>query len=229
MRREEALRLEKELTKAREEWKKERQQIYLEAHHSQLRAIAKETAILEKQLRKEFKEKLAKVRYECKQELDGIVEQTWKEANRVKEKAVADARCEEQALALQEAEQVAQHVQEERRREREEAEREKTRALVDLTETMNAAQQAALVEKEQEMEEVFAKRLHQIQNQHDDELEKVQTELKEMLIANGSLESRLEETTSSRDTWKEKHESVRREFSDFIDHCPGFRGDFILK
>lgn len=229
VRREEALRLDKELTKAKEEWKKERQQIYLEAHHNQLRAIAKETAILEKQLRKEFKGQLAKVKDECRQELERILELTWKEANQLKEGAVANGRQEEQQLALQEAERVAQQVQEETRRAREEAEKNKEKSLADLTETMDVACQAALVEKEREMEAVFDRRIREVQDRHHKELEKVQDELREQLIENESLTACLDETTSSRDNWKEKHVSVKREFSDFLDNCPGFRGEFILK
>lgn len=229
VRREEALKLEKELAKAKDEWKKERQQIYMDAHHSQLRAIAKETAILEKQLRKEFKEELARVREEFQQHLEVTVKQTWEEANRIKESAVADARQEEQTLALQEAERVAQDVEEQRRKALEKAERERKRALADLTESMNAAHQVALAEKEQQMEEEFAGRLREVQDQHDQEIDKLQTELKEALMENGSLTCHLEETTNSRDLWKEKHDNVKKEFSDFIDHCPGFRGEFILK
>ena len=228
VRKEETLRLEQELDKAADEWKKERQQIYLDAHHSQLRAIAKETAILEKQLRKEFKEELVKIKCECKMELNRMIEQTWNEANKIKKAAIAESRCEEKALALQEAKRVAEQVQEERRKEKEEAEKEKAKALANLTDIMNTERKVALAQKEDEMNIIFKSQLDEIIRNYDEERDKLKAELKELLLENRSLKDCLEETTASRDNWKMKHDNLKIEFSDFIDEVQGFRGEFIL-
>jgi len=228
VRREESLRLEQELNKATEEWKRERQQIYLDAHHSQLRAIAKETAILEKQLRKEFREELVKVKDDCKKELDRMIKQTWNEASEIKKAAIAEACREEKALASQEAKRVAKQVQEEKRKEKEEAEKGKAKALANLTDMMNAECEVALAKKEDEMNTRFKTQLDEIQRNYDEERDKLKFELKELLLEKISLQNCLEETTASRDSWVMKHDSLKTEFSDFIDKIHGFRGEFVL-
>ncbi len=194
-----------------------------------MRAIAKETAILEKQLRREFKDELAKVKDECQKELERVIEETWKEADQVKTDAIAFTRREEQALAQEKAKKVAQEVEQEKQREKKEAEEVKAKALADQAEALNTLYKQSLAEKEQEMNLLFNQRMRDLQNQHDEEMDRVQSELKEQLASNESLTSRLTETTNSRDTWKEKHDRVKKEFSDFLDSCPGFRGEFILK
>ena len=54
VRREEEERRQQALAAARKEWQLERQQLFKEAHESQLRAIARQNRILEKKLRQEF-------------------------------------------------------------------------------------------------------------------------------------------------------------------------------
>lgn len=229
VRREEAQKRETELTRAKEEWKREKQQFFIEAHHSQLRAIAKETDILEKTLRREFEEDLAKVRAECKNYVEITVQATLQEADKVREQAVIDARHEEQYLAQQEAWGVAEEVSENKRREKEEADEEKCKALADLTEHMNVVCLNALAEKQRDMEEEFAVRMSEIQRKNEDHVSNLEEQLREVLANNSTLTSKLQETTESRDIWKGKHEDLKIEFSDFIDQFPGFRGEFILK
>lgn len=229
VRREEGQRRENELTKAKEEWRREKQQIYVEAHHSQLRAIAKETDILERALRKEFEEDLTRVRAECKHQLEIILQETWREADRLKEQAVTDAHHEEQYLAQQVAKRVAEEVYEEKKKEKEEAEKDKSKALTDLTEYMNDTFQNSLVKKQNEMEEKFAVRINEIQQRHVSQISNLEEQLGDEQANNSGLRVQLQETTDSRDSWKEKYKDLKTEFSDFIDQCPGFRGEFLLK
>ena len=54
VRREEEERRQQALAAARKEWQLERQQLFKEAHESQLRAIARQNSILEEKRRQEF-------------------------------------------------------------------------------------------------------------------------------------------------------------------------------
>ena len=114
MRREETSRREHELSMAKREWKNERQQLFQEAHKSQLRAIARQNAILEQKLRKEFAETLIEVQGQHREHIEEVTRQTWAEAEIVNENAIDDTRKEEREIARQEAEKVAERVAEEK-------------------------------------------------------------------------------------------------------------------
>lgn len=61
VRREEEERRQQTLVAARKEWQLERQELFREAHESQLRAIARQNGILEKKLRQEFTDTVAQM------------------------------------------------------------------------------------------------------------------------------------------------------------------------
>ena len=229
VRREEGERREKELVKAREEWKKEKQKFIKEAHHNLLRAISKETDILEKELRKEFEEDIAQVRTECRSHLEATVQAVWQDADKMREQALTDARLEEQHIAQEEAYRVVERVSEEKRQEKEESEKDKSMALADLTKQMNKICQDAFTEKERKMNEKFAVRTREIQQKHESLVSSLEEQLEDELANNSTLKTKLQEITDTRDCWKRKYENLELEFSDFIDQIPGFRGEFILK
>ncbi|CAI7995172.1 hypothetical protein GBAR_LOCUS1643, partial [Geodia barretti] len=129
VRREETQRRDRELEEARQQWKRERQQLFVEAHQSQLRAVAKHAASLEKELRREFADRTRKMVAEHEAALEAAVKSAWEEAGRAREAAVEEARLEEKGRAKADAERVMEEVAEERRAGKRRAELEKAREL----------------------------------------------------------------------------------------------------
>lgn len=183
---------------------------------------------MEKALRNEFKEDLAKVRAECRSHLEVTVQEVWQDADKVREQAVTDARLDEQDIAREEACTLAEIVSEEKRKEKEEAEKEKFEALANLSERMNKDCQDALANKKRKMEEDFAIRTSEIQQKHESQVSGLEERLVEEFSHSRTLTTKIQEMTDSRDDWKGKYKDLKMEFSDFIDQFPGFRGEFIL-
>lgn len=227
--REEAQRREEELRKAREEWKKEKQQFFQEAHQNQLRAIALQTTILEKRLRDEFRECLAKTELENSRELERTVQRTWEEAKMKEDEAVVDAMREEHQLAKEEAKRVANRVVQEKEELRQVAEEDKIKALDNHTKVMEDLCRHALAEQQRELEQHHDAESREICEEYESRLAKLKQQSCEQEAEIQKLRNDLDEMTESRDSWELKYRNLREEFADFIDQFPGFRAEFILK
>ena len=229
MRRDEEVKTDKKLSLARSDWLKERQQLFQEAHQNQLRAIARQNAILETKLRKEFAETLEKMAQEHREHLAREMESTWAQAEAVKREAVERAREEEREGARLEACQVADRVAEEMREEAARVEEEKQRALTEQREELMVEQSRALEAQRQELEEQFQDKLSSVCEEYDLKLTEVGAHLEEQQAVCRELEDKLAAMTEQKENWETKYSNLRAEFSDFINQVPGFRGEFVLK
>ena len=229
IRREESHKQEEQLTQARDEWKKERQQLFQEAHHNQLRAIARQTTILENTLRKEFADTQMKIEEEHRAQIDMIVQRTWVEAGVIKEKAIDDTRLEEQERASKEARKVARIVDEEKVLAAEMAACDKAHALDEQRQQMEKLRIKALDDQCRQLETEFEARLNEVCRINTDKLAKCEQRYSEQKSTAERLEKELIEMKELKEDWKEKYQNLKVEFSDFIDQFPGFKGEFLLK
>lgn len=229
MRREEGEKQEQILAAAEEQWKQERQELFKKAHENQLRAIARQNSILEKRLRDEFANTLTHTQGQHSEQLKKALEKAWEEAEKAKNRAVLEARQEEQTLAKEEAMAVAERVAMERKAAEMQAEKLKKQVLVNQRQHMEEVQQKALEKQRQELERQFEARLSEVCNQYEAKLNDLQHRLDEQLVRCQCLEEELQAMTDLKTEWEQKHASVKQEFSDFIDQFPGFRGEFLLK
>ena len=228
VRREETCKREHQLEVARSEWKKERQQLFQEAHQSQLRAIARQNALLEQKLRKEFAETMVVVQSQHREHIEEVKRKTWAEADVVKEKAIEQTRMKEREKAREEARMVAKRVAEEKRKEAELAAAEQTQALQDQREYLEQLHREALDEQARQLQAGFQNETDQVVDNYEAKLSELQCRLEQQMVVNQTLERDLEHTTSLKNEWKGKYEALKQEFSNFIDQFPGFRGEFVL-
>ena len=228
IRREESCRREQELNMARSDWKKERQQLFQEAHQSQLRAIAKQNALLEHKLRKEFADTMVEVQGQHKEHTEQVIKDTWAEAETVKRKAIEDTRMEERGLAQEEARKVATRVAEEQQREAEKASNEKAQALEDQRQHLGQVHSRALEEQRRKLEAEFDDKLGEVSIDYEVKLSELQSRLTQQIVESRGLEKDLEDMIHLKNEWQEKYEALKQEFSNFIDQFPGFRGEFLL-
>ena len=220
---------EDELSKAREAWKIEKQQLFQEAHQNQLRAIARQTGLLEDRLRKEFQDRLTRIDEEHQEYVELKVHDTWEKARVIREKAIANARLEEQHFAAKEAMKTAERVAQEKKEEKDQAEREKARALEDHTRYMEELQRKALHQQQKELDEHSAAKMKDLTVKYETRVSELRQQLSEETGDNQQLRTDLQEMTESRDSWELQYRNLKMEFADFIDQFPGFRAEFILK
>lgn len=228
VRREETCRREHELNVARTEWKKERQQLFQEAHQNQLRAIARQNVIFEQKLRKEFAETLIEVQGQHREHVEEVIRQTWEEAEIIKQNAIDDTREEEREMARQEAKRVAECVAEEKSQDAELTAKEKAQALEDQRIHLGQLHSEALGEQKRQLEAEFDEKLGQVCDDYDARLSELQLNLQGQIAENQTLEKDLENMTNLKDEWEEKYMALKQGFSNFIDQFPGFRGEFLL-
>ena len=214
---------------AKENWKKERHQLFHEAHQNQLRAIARQSSLLEEKLRKEFAGTLQQTAQDHRRELKQTIEKTWEEADLVKLEAVNKARLEEQASAREEALEVAARAAKETKRDSELAEETRIESLVKQKEQMDIECAQALARQKEELELEFKDRVSNICDEYDSRLEELQEKHDEQLVLSRQLQADLKAMTDLKDEWQSKYTTVRAEFSDFIDQFPGFDSEFVLK
>ncbi len=228
VRREETSRRERELNTAKGEWKNERQKLFQEAHQSQLRAIARQNAILEQKLRKEFAETLIEVQGQHREHVEEVTRKTWAEAEIVKQNAIDDTRKEEREIARQEAKKVAECVAEEKSIEAELAAKEKAQALEEQRIRLGQLHSESLGKQKRQLEAEFDEKLGKICDDYEARLSELQLNLDGQIAVNQTLERDLEDMTSLKNDWEEKYMALKQEFSNFIDQFPGFRGEFLL-
>ena len=228
VRREESCRREHELDRARLDWKNERQKLFQEAHHSQLRAIARQNALLEQKLRKEFADTMVEAQDQHREHTEQVIKQTWAEAEIVKKKAIEDTRTEERDLAREEARKVAEQVAEENKKEAEKAAKEKAQALDDQRQYLGHVHSKELDEQRRELEAEFDVRLGEVSDDYEAKILELECRLKHQITVTQGLEKDLENMTGLKNEWQEKYKALKQEFSNFIDQFPGFRGEFLL-
>lgn len=193
-----------------------------------MRAIARQNAILEQKLRKEFAETLIEVQGQHREHVEEVVRQTWAEAEIVKQNAVDDTRKEEKEIARQEAKRVAECVAEEKSLEAELAAKEKAQALEEQRIHLGRLHSEALGEQKRQLEAEFDEKLGKVCDNYNAKLSELQSNLDEQIVVNQTLDRDLENMTSLKNEWEEKYMALKQEFSNFIDQFPGFRGEFLL-
>ena len=220
---------EEALSRAKEEWVEEKQHIFQEAHQNQLRAIARQTAILEQSLRKEFQERIFQLKQESREHLERAVQDTWKEAGMREEEAVARARAHERHLAEEESIRVANRVAQEKKDLWKMAEEEKARALENHTKLMEDLQRQALAEQQRKLEQHHNANSKAMSEAYESRIAELTQQSEKQAAEIENLRLDLKETRESRDSWESKYTNLKLEFADFIDQFPGFRAEFILK
>lgn len=208
---------------------RERQQLFVEAHQNQLKAIAKHTTILEEKLRSEFAMKTKKLAAENKRQLEHTVERTWVEAGAVRDEAVQQARSEERERALLEAEQMEQVVAEEKMAERKQALLEKDKALESLRVKLEEEKEEALEEQRLELTVELQSKLTALKEECDRKYAELEEKYECQVAETEMVRQELMRTTEQKREWEHKHARLREEFSDFIDKVPGFGADFVLQ
>lgn len=164
-----------------------------------------------------------------RQHLQKTLDETWEEAEELRQKAIAETRQEEQAQAEEEARRVAERVAREKTLAAELATRERAQALEDQRQHLEKVREQALDEQRQELEGQFERRMEEVAAHYEAKLAGLQERLDGEVAECQRLEGELRDMTQSRDEWEQKHANLKEEFSDFIDQFPGFRGDFLLK
>lgn len=228
-RREETQKWEQALAAAREQWKQERKQLFQDAHQDQVRAIATERALLEEKLRKEFADTCVQLKASNEEHLQESIRLAWEEADKIREEATQEARKQEQATAKNNAEDTAHRVAKEKIQAKENAERDQMQALNEERVRLDEKYKKAMSDMKMALEQQFATRLDQVRSDYELKLNELQTTIDEQTAIRTQLERDLAATVELQNETKVKYEALRTEFSNFIDHVPGFRGEFILK
>lgn len=229
IRREEGAKANKKLSEAKSVWLEERKTLFQDAHQSQLRAIARQSSILETQLRKEFADTLEHLAQEHEETLAREIEKTWTEAEAIKRDTVEGAKQVERAIARANAREQAEKFAETIRQNNQRAEKDKQNALSEQMEILKLEECRALKRQRAELEGEFEKKLSSVCEESRCKLEEVGRELTEQQRIVEELEIKLTTMTQLKDNWETKYDNIRTEFSHFIDLVPGFRGEFVLK
>ncbi len=229
IRRDEGTKADKKLSKAKSVWLQERKTLFQDAHQSQLRAIARQSSILETQLRKEFADTLEILAQKHEEMLTREIERTWTEAETIRRESVEGAKQAERAIARANAREEAEKFAEAIRQNNQRAEKDKQNALSEQLEVLKLEECRALKRQKQELEGEFKETLSGVCEEFHCKLEKVGRELAEQQQIVRELETELASMTQLRDSWETKYDNIKTEFSHFIDLVPGIRGEFVLK
>ncbi len=229
IRREEEAKADKTLSEAKSDWLQERKTIFQEAHQSQLRAIARQTSILETQLRKEFADTLENLAQEHEETLAREIDRTWTKAEEIKREAIEGGKQAERAIARANAREQAEKFAEMIRENNQRAEKDKQNALSEQMKQLKLEECRALKRQREELEGEFKEKLSGVSEEYHYKLKEVEKELSEQREIVKELEAKLAAMTQLKDSWETKYNDMKTEFSHFIDLVPGFRGEFILK
>lgn len=228
MRREERDRHEASLAAAREDWRRERNQLLQDAEKEKQDAILREKEVLEMTLRDEFSQTLDGVMKDHEQHVQETVRLTWAEADQVKEEAMMKAREEERHIAACEADRVAQQVMLEKKAAAREAEERQQQALKEQDGQLRRWHRQEQEKLKKTMETTFADKLSSTNLEHQKQITSLHQVLDEERTKCQQLHEELREMTKKRDAWEQKYQDLRSEFSNFIDQFPGFKAEFIL-
>ena len=228
IRREERARLEQQLATARAEWSMERTHLLEEANSQQQLAVTREKSLLETRLRDEFTCALERLMKSHEEEMTHTIEETWREANEVKEQAVAMARHEEKQLATNEARRVAEQVARDKQTAAMEADQTKKQALQDQEKHLHDWYEEEQDKLRNKLERVFEDKMDSTSKEHRNKMAMVQQMLQEERARSQLLVEELRAMTAQRNNWEQQHRELKNEFARFIDQFPGFKAEFIL-
>ena len=217
------------LTKVAEEWEQEKECLIRRACEDKNRAMETAKELHEKKLRADFEVFLANVRQQHDENTRKSVEETWKQAEKMKEAAVLSAREEERLEAERQARIVADTTRQQTEELIAQMEEEKIQALEQQRQQLEYEHQQETEALTNELHEKFDQKLADVCEQYDSEVLATQMLLNEKCSENVQLKEELEDMTTQRDNWIAKHQELRQEYSRFIDQFPGFRGEFLLK
>ena len=229
VRREEQLAYEERLHQAKNEWFKEREIILEDRKTHELQEIAKEKNLLTETLLLQFEKNKHEIEDVNQKRLDGILEETWKKAQEIRDESEKKAREEEKKIAAEIVAETFQQVILER-----EQERLKQQELLKLT---LLEQKETLIDQCSKEKEKLEKQLNkehdnivkEILANHENETIASQQVYYDLVLENNDIKEQLRIMMNERDYWKKHYEDTKEEFSDFIDHIPGFKGDFLIK
>ena len=207
----------------------EKELLLEEARKERLVAIAEANANLTTELKRQEEINIKSVREAEEKRLQKALKDAANVALQRQTEAVATARKEEQEIARKKAERVAQITEERRVEASLQAEEEQRKALENQELLLNKKNTAAMEAKEKELQEAHKNEIDKLKQHYDLLLSQMSTKLQEEQSSNHQLTTDLEEMTKQKEEWEEKYQTLKLEFSRFIDQFPGFRGEFILK
>ncbi len=229
VRREEQLICERKLEEAKERWLLEQKKLLKEAKAHELKEIAKEKELQKQQLQNEFAAKMKDSEDMHQIKLQERLSEARKIAEEEKNEAIEQTRREESELAEGLAVQIKHELedikQEELLRQREEARKE----LEDHKEQLNKQHMREKDQLERTLNKECEERLSALIKDHERVVMASQQVFYDLVLENSRTVDTLRDTMDNRDYWKNKYESLKLEFSDFIDQFPGFKGDFLIK
>ena len=207
----------------------EKELLLEEARKERLIAIAEANATLTAELKQQEELNIKSVREAEEKRLQKALKDAANVASQRQTEAVATAREEEQEMARKKAERVAQITEERRVEASLQAEEEQRKALENQESLLNQKHAAAMEAKENELQETHRNETDKLKQHYDLLLSQMSAKLQEEQSSNHQLTTDLEEMTKQKEEWEEKYQTLKLEFSHFIDQFPGFRGEFILK
>ena len=217
------------MTKAANEAAREKELLLEEARKERLIAIAEANATLTIELKRQEEINIKNVREAEEKRLQKALKDAANVASQRQTEAVARARKKEQESARKEAERIAQITEERRLEAALQAEEEQRKALENQESLLNQKHTAAMETKESELQEMHRNEIDRLKQHYDLLLSQTSEKLQNAQSSNHHLTADLQEMTKQKVEWEENYQSMKVEFSRFIDQFPGFRGEFILK
>ena len=217
------------MTKAANEAVREKELLLEEARKERLIAIAEANATLTIELKRQEEINIKNIREAEEKRLQKALKDAANVASQRQTEAVARARKEEQESARREAERIAQITEERRLEAALQAEEEQRKALENQESLLNQKHTAAMEAKESKLQEMHRNEIDKLKQHYDLLLSQTSEKLQNEQSSNHHLTADLQEMTKQKEEWEENYQSMKVEFSRFIDQFPGFRGEFILK
>ena len=217
------------LAKAADEAMREKEMLLEEARKERLLAITEANATLTTELKRKEELNIKSIREAEEKRLQTALKEAANVAAQRQNEAVFKARKEEQELARKEAERTAQITEERRLEAALQAEEEQREALENQELLLNQKHAAAMEAKQTELQEIHRNEINKLKQHYDLLLSQTSAKLQEVQGSNHQLTADLQEMTTQKEEWEKKCQSLKLEFSHFIDQFPGFRGEFILK
>ena len=217
------------LTKAADEATREKELLLDEARKERLIAIAEANTKLTAELKQQEELHVKSVREAEEKRLQKALKDAAYVATQRQNESVATARKEEKEIAKRAAERVAQITEERRVETALQAEEEQRQALRSQEFLLSQKHAAAMEAKQTELEEIHRNEIDKLKQHYDMLLSQMSDKLQDEQSSNHQLTVDLEDMTKQKEKWEEKYQSLKLEFSHFIDQFPGFRGEFILK
>ena len=229
MRREEQQICQERLQNAHDQWFKEKKRMEEEAEIRMNLEIDRKCMECEQSLRKEFDDTKRMLQEDSGRKLKEELVKAWKTAEEEKEKAIEKTREGEIRKAKAAAIKVNQQVEEQRRQDSLRAKEDTRIALREQEEELEIKSRAEMERLKTELMGQHELEVMKILEEHQMVQATAQQVYYDKVLENTKLRQELHDMINDRDHWKEKHDDLKQEFSNFIDQFPGFRGEFLLK